>query len=225
MENAAQHILHASVELTPSPLLCQATDAFGNALLYGTLREPHDRFVVRSAGVADVMPLPLPDAVPAPYYWYATSLTRWDASLLTMCCGRSPEDIMHLIHARMRYRRFVTQNTTSALEAWSLAEGVCQDYAHIMTAACRAAGHAARYVNGLMVGEGETHAWVEVWEDGFWHSYDPTHDRRAGEGYVKIAHGRDASDCPVNRGRFFQWTSEIMKIKCIVSNDTDSNLS
>ena len=40
--------------------------------------------------------------------------------------------------------------------------GVCQDYAHCMLALCRLCGLPARYVSGHVLGEGGTHAWVEV---------------------------------------------------------------
>jgi transglutaminase-like putative cysteine protease len=70
-----------------------------------------------------------------------------------------------------------------------------------MIAACRAAGIAARYVSGHLVGEGGSHAWVEALiphpdHPGEWavEAWDPTHDRPAGDGYVTIAVGRDYAD-------------------------------
>ncbi len=58
----------------------------------------------------------------------------------------------------------------------------------------------ARYVMGYVIGEGETHAWVEVWSDGAWYGVDPTHNCVVESGYIKVAHGRDAADCSVVRG-------------------------
>ena len=49
---------------------------------------------------------------------------------------------------------------SSDLVAFSQKQGVCQDYAHILIAMCRHIGIFARYVNGFLIGEGETHAWV-----------------------------------------------------------------
>jgi transglutaminase-like putative cysteine protease len=90
---------------------------------------------------------------------------------------------------------------TSAAEAIRGGRGVCQDFAHIMIAACRAAGIAARYVSGHLVGEGGSHAWVEALvpdpgRPGEWtlEAWDPTHDRPAGDGYVMVATGRDYAD-------------------------------
>ncbi|MGM9675601.1 MAG: transglutaminase family protein [Bacteroidaceae bacterium] len=91
-------------------------------------------------------------------------------------------------------------------------EGVCQDYAHLLVAACRASGIRARYVNGLTVGEGATHAWVEAYEDGQWIGLDPTAGRCIDYGYIKIAHGRDVGDCPSNRGRISPFTRETLSV-------------
>ena len=62
----------------------------------------------------------------------------------------------------MRYAHGVTGVKTTAAEAFALRQGVCQDYAHVMLALCRACGLPARYVSGHLLGEGGTHAWVEV---------------------------------------------------------------
>ena len=67
-----------------------------------------------------------------------------------------------------------------------------------MLAACRAEGFLARYVSGMVPGEGETHAWVEVYEDGHWHACDPTFNKPADEGYIKLAHGHDTNDSAVD---------------------------
>ncbi len=40
---------------------------------------------------------------------------------------------------------------------------------------------------------GESHAWVEWWDDG-WHGFDPTNDQEPGERYVVVAAGRDYGD-------------------------------
>ena len=62
----------------------------------------------------------------------------------------------------MRYGFGATDTGTAAAEALTIGQGLCQDYAHIMIALCREAGMAARYVSGHMLGEGGSHAWVEV---------------------------------------------------------------
>ena len=105
------------------------------------------------------------------------------------------------------YRAFVytpasTTIRTTAEEAFAQRKGVCQDYAHVMLAVCRHVGLAARYIAGLLCGEGATHAWVEVYYDGRWIGLDPTHNRMVDDNYITIAHGRDYRDCMLDIGIF-----------------------
>ena len=40
---------------------------------------------------------------------------------------------------------------------------------------------------------GESHAWIEWWDDG-WRGFDPTNDTEPGDRYVVVATGRDYLD-------------------------------
>ena len=111
------------------------------------------------------------------------------------------------VHRTFAYRPNTTGVATRATDALGLRAGVCQDFAHVMLGLCRCASIPARYVSGYFLnpsrlpGEPEaSHAWVEVFVPGHgWAAYDPTHDRPAGETYVKVAVGRDYADiCPVS---------------------------
>jgi transglutaminase-like putative cysteine protease len=117
-------------------------------------------------------------------------------------------------HRSLRYEYGITKVSTTADEALAGGVGVCQDSAHVMLAACRRAGLAARYVSGHLVGEGGSHAWVEVLVPvsgrrgvgGRFEAiaFDPTHDRRVvdGSGYVTVAVGRDYVDVAPTSGSF-----------------------
>jgi transglutaminase-like putative cysteine protease len=114
--------------------------------------------------------------------------------------------INHWVYERMRYAHDITDIQTSAAEALSLGRGVCQDYAHIMLALCRLCRIPARYVSGHLLGEGGTHAWVEVLEPfgeqlRVW-PFDPTHGREPGLTYVTVATGRDYGDVAPTSGTF-----------------------
>lgn len=113
------------------------------------------------------------------------------------------------VYQSMTYRHGVTGVRTTAAEALALGAGVCQDYAHVMLAVCRACGLPSRYVSGHMLGQGGTHAWVEVvlpTRDGtgeaIAHAFDPTHASRGGLGYVTVAVGADYSDVAPTSGTF-----------------------
>jgi transglutaminase-like putative cysteine protease len=113
------------------------------------------------------------------------------------------------VAATMHYRHDVTGVRTSAAEALALGAGVCQDYAHVMLALCRLCGLPARYVSGHMVGEGGSHAWVEVLFPSVTErsslvavAFDPTNDRIAGSSYLTIAVGRDYADVAPTHGSY-----------------------
>jgi transglutaminase-like putative cysteine protease len=113
------------------------------------------------------------------------------------------------VYRAMTYRADVTGVRTTAADALALGQGVCQDYAHVMLALCRLLGIPARYVSGHLVGEGGTHAWVEVVATAPGRpdvasvlALDPTHDREVGTNYLTIAVGRDYLDVAPTSGTF-----------------------
>ncbi|HKW07080.1 MAG TPA: transglutaminase family protein [Candidatus Dormibacteraeota bacterium] len=113
------------------------------------------------------------------------------------------------VYQSMTYRHGITGVRTTAAEALALGAGVCQDYAHVMLAVCRACGLPSRYVSGHLLGQGGTHAWVEVVlpaGDGTGeanvHAFDPTHASHAGIGYVSVAVGGDYADVAPTSGTY-----------------------
>lgn len=106
-------------------------------------------------------------------------------------------------HASLIYQYGVTTVKTTAACALAEGKGVCQDFAHVMLALCRSVGVAARYVSGHLLGEGGSHAWVEVLlSPAQALALDPTHDRPAADGYLTVAVGRDYADVSPTSGTF-----------------------
>ena len=144
--------------------------------------------------------------------------------------GASPvelaESLLNQVHAHMRYEPGRTHVGTPASEAYAIASGVCQDYAHVMLAVCRLAGLPGRYVSGYLPGEGGMHAWVEVLlpvgeQNGpLWVAYDPTHQRRCDERYVTVAVGRDYQDIAPTSGYYSGEAQNTLEVK--VSVDLES---
>ena len=113
------------------------------------------------------------------------------------------------VYQSMTYQHGVTGVRTTASEALALGSGVCQDYAHVMLAMARACGLPSRYVSGHLLGEGGSHAWVEVvlptndgTGDAIASTFDPTHASRGGLNYVTIAVGSDYSDVAPTSGSY-----------------------
>lgn len=126
-------------------------------------------------------------------------------------------DLMERIHDTMQYDPDSTEVHTPALQALRQGKGVCQDFAHIMVACCRAMGLPARYVSGYLltqpppgqarlIGSDASHAWASVYcpgassGQGRWLDFDPTNKRTPGEDYVTLAIGRDFLDVSPMRG-------------------------
>jgi len=148
----------------------------------------------------------------------ATDLTAPDAALAAVArelvasgdAGLAlAERVNAWVAAAMRYRHDVTTVGTTAAEALAGGAGVCQDYAHVMLALCRLCALPARYVSGHLVGEGGSHAWVEVLlpsgDDSSSFTavaFDPTNARRAGSRYLTVAVGRDYADVAPTHGTY-----------------------
>jgi len=145
-------------------------------------------------------------------YLEPTRLTACEAAVRAITQPSSdPASISAAVHAAIDYEWGITGVRTTAAEALAGGRGVCQDYAHVMLAACRLAGVPARYVSGHLLGEGGSHAWVEILRPDLrcansWvvEAWDPTHDRRIDDdpNYVTVAVGRDYDDVAPMSGTY-----------------------
>jgi transglutaminase-like putative cysteine protease len=143
-----------------------------------------------------------------------TRLTRPDPALRAAAAGLAGDDgpgaraerICQWVYREIPYEYGLTHVRTTAAEALALGRGVCQDKAHVMLALCRLTGLPARYVSGHLLGEGASHAWVEVLVPDRGRTVvmalDPTHGRPADLGYVTIAVGRDYADVAPMSGSY-----------------------
>ena len=117
------------------------------------------------------------------------------------------ERICEAAHSALSYQDGITSVRTTAAQALALGSGVCQDFAHVMLALCHLAELPARYVSGHLLGQGGTHAWVEVVvpearRGAVAVPFDPCNGVRAGSGYVTVATGRDYADVAPTSGSY-----------------------
>jgi transglutaminase-like putative cysteine protease len=166
--------------------------------------------------VGDDSPAVLPaQALRSPSLLWTTRLTAADdrlrdlASDLTGNAGtpiEHAEEICDLVHSAITYECGVTSVRTTAAQALAGGRGVCQDFAHVMLALCHIVGLPARYVSGHLLGQGGTHAWVEVivpradYAEAI--AFDPCNGRRTDGGYVTVATGRDYADVAPTSGSY-----------------------
>ncbi len=141
--------------------------------------------------------------------------------LQTQSVLESLNALMHQIHTDFVYESKSTEVNTPIEVVFRQKRGVCQDFAHIMIACCRAFGLPARYVSGYLlthppagqarlIGSDASHAWASVYlpilgsNKGYWYDFDPTNNRSGlgspGDDYVTLAWGRDYSDVSPVRG-------------------------
>lgn len=203
-----QRVVEQDLHLLSPTHISRSTDVFDNNIHYGSMMERHDMFVVASSGVVECYDYRVVDPTPKQLFLAATPATTCDRHMVKFAEGVSRVGssldqaiaLANAVHSTMSYAPGVTNIETKASESFRLRVGVCQDFAHILVAMCRNRAIFARYVAGFVVGTGETHAWVEVYCDGAWYGVDPTHNLFIVSDYIKVAHGRDASDCSVTRG-------------------------
>lgn len=210
-----QQILTQDIHILPKEFLDADIDSFGNRYIFGRTETPHNLFEVKTEGTvqtgraegvaaeaayrigmfAGQSKYTIPDA-PLRQFYDSMGLEREWGNLAKAL------RIMETLHAQFSYVPGVTNVATTASEAWALGCGVCQDYSHIMLSLCRMAGVQSRYVVGMLLGEGASHAWVEIYDGGMWYGLDPTNGIRVWEDHIKISHGRDYADCLINQGVF-----------------------
>jgi transglutaminase-like putative cysteine protease len=112
------------------------------------------------------------------------------------------------VYRNFEYLPGVTTVETTIDEVLQLKAGVCQDFAHILVLMLRLLNIPARYISGYicpnhngMRGEGATHAWAEVYVPEYgWLGIDPTNNCIANEKHVRLAVGRNFSDCSPVKG-------------------------
>lgn len=208
------------VEVTGATTRCQVRrDAAGNTIVRVHAARVERSVEFRVAAIVERIRGDGPPTLPAaaltdPRLLRATRLTAADDRLRELAAsighGAGGPDlamrICEVVHTAVTYEYGVTTVETTAAEALAGGRGVCQDTAHLMLALCHLVGLPARYVSGHLLGQGGTHAWVEVLVPDSGAAvavpYDPCHGRRADAGYVTVATGRDYTDVAPTSGTY-----------------------
>lgn len=156
------------------------------------------------------------DAQAPANYLFPSAMIPLDRTIADWCAEELRADrgvveaglaLAQRIRKEFRYDGEATTADTSPAEAFAARHGVCQDFAQIMIAGCRAAGLPAAYVSGYLrtlpppgkprlVGADATHAWVLLWcgaERG-WIGLDPTNGCFMAGDHIVTAIGRDYAD-------------------------------
>lgn len=209
----SQTILDCQAIIAPHTAINHQVDGFGNRLQIGRIEAAHGEFSFVSNGMAvvDTTSAAASCEEAHPMYLNPSVFAAANTVMRNFAHEIAPDtaDPWHVacalsdaLHQQLSYEQGVTDVSTTAAQAFEQKRGVCQDFAHILIALLRARGIPARYVNGLIVGEGATHAWVEIHDGKRWRGIDPTHARPVDDYYIALSHGRDFADCPIDSGVF-----------------------
>lgn len=215
IDDFRQRSIAYDISMAPSTQYSEGKDSFGNIQIIGCEEYPHSVFEYKIKGLVETQPVSITGGVnlsKVGMYKYPHGKCIPGDSI--NCFVKEIKDeiesiastkdrcikIMDIIYEKMEYQQGSTEVETTAEEAFMGGRGVCQDFAHIFITVLRLFGIPARYVCGLIVGEGKSHAWVEAVCDGNYIAFDPTHNTEVTDEYIKLGTGRDAADCAINRG-------------------------
>lgn len=234
-DTARQRVRRFALDIAPQThSLIAERDPFGNTAHLLEMREPHRVLTIEARSEVTVSPAdtelgftPWEMAVEAArsprlsqaleaagYAWPSPFTAATDAieayARQSFAPGRplmaAAQDLTHRIFADFVYDPEATHAGTLARESFAERRGVCQDFAHVFLACCRALGVPSRYVSGYLlthppagqeklIGADASHAWASVWcPVAGWLDFDPTNDVMPGLEHVTCAWGRDYGD-------------------------------
>lgn len=216
--NDMGQIIHKWKIYAPSALN-QSLDAFGNLCHQFVIDSNYKDMIIEAEGeveTSDVYEFKDNEDTVSPYYsLQSTPLTEPSDGMLSYFQNsahdiNSTEGLIRLsklIQEKIKYTPGLTNFSTTAVQSFDLAAGVCQDHAHIMLSLCRANGIPARYVSGYFyetdIKNLASHAWVDVCtnpEAGIWLSIDITNACLTDSRHVRLAIGRDYSSAAPIKG-------------------------
>jgi hypothetical protein len=233
--DAHQRLMDYRVSLAPGAAVVSFVDAWGTRVDAFGIRHPHLTMEILAEATVETSPRPLPavavglDRLSDPAferdhleYLDAGRHTTWGQGVTDVARRQvdlSGSDVVgtvlgvhRFVGSHMSYVPGSTEIGVPVEEVLSTRRGVCQDYAHLAVALCRAIRIPARYVSGYLFDETDavgpgvtatTHAWFEAAIPGWgWLALDPTNGEPAGERHVKIGHGRDYDDVLPLRGAY-----------------------
>jgi transglutaminase-like putative cysteine protease len=238
MSDSRQTVISYRVSSSPPARFFSFEDYWGTRVDAFGVREPHIAIEVVAEATVETYPSPMFTAsadVAALQdldflahhieYLERTPHVDWNDDVTAEAqrqldlAGPDVVSVVLAIHRRasalLSYRPGTTYVGVPVAEVLRRGEGVCQDYAHLAVAMCRAAGIPARYASGYLftsddstgadtaddIVSVQTHAWFEAAIPGVgWLALDPTNRQEVGLRHVKIGHGRDYGDVPPLRG-------------------------
>jgi transglutaminase-like putative cysteine protease len=228
-----QYVAEWQIDVSTDSRLDMHEDAFGNVthvmthgaiedltISVGGLIETHDTGgVLRGTD----------ERFPPSLFLRQTSLTSVNPAMESFARGlraESESDTLGFLHTlmtqvneHMTFDEDPTTSGTSAIEAFGLKRGVCQDYAHIFIACARSGGVPARFVSGHFlrsdgtVNQAAGHAWAEAFVPVLgWVGFDPANCICTTEAHARVAIGLDYLGAAPVRGTRYGGGTETLTV-------------
>src|SRR6266567_464923 len=217
-----QYVADWQIDVSTDSRLDVHQDAFGNVthVLTEGLIETHDTGgVLRGTD----------ERFPPSLFLRSTSLSEVNPAMATFSRelrSESEDDVLGFLHAlmmqineHMTFDEDPTNSGTSAVEAFGLKRGVCQDYAHIFIACARSGGVPARFVAGHflrsdgMVNQQAGHAWTEAHvPDLGWVGFDAANGICTTDAHARVAIGLDYLGAAPVRGTRYGGGTETLSV-------------
>jgi transglutaminase-like putative cysteine protease len=236
--NAGQRVLEWGVSAEGAQFGASFTDGAGDQVSTMTVQGPVERIAVMVEGTVETADTAgvlrnHRETIWPRVYLASTTATKPNRPLIELCDAAlkgAPDGELARAHRlsaavseAIAYTPGATGAETTAAEALSLGNGVCQDQSHVLIALAHLAGLPARYVTGyLLTGEdteaGEaSHAWAEIHVDGLgWVGFDPANRCCPDERYIRLGSGRDAREAAPIRGVSRGGGVEAMDVSVVV---------
>jgi transglutaminase-like putative cysteine protease len=231
--NDGQYVAEWQIDVSTDTRLDTHQDAFGNVthvlthgpiedlnITVGGLIETHDTGgVLRGTD----------ERFPPSLFLRSTTLTEVNTAMATFARelrSESESDTLGFLHTlmtqiseHMTFDEDPTNSGTSAVEAFGLKRGVCQDYAHIFIACARSGGVPARFVSGHFLRSDGTvnqqagHAWAEAYVENLgWVGFDPANCICTTDAHARVAIGLDYLGAAPVRGTRYGGGAETLTV-------------
>jgi transglutaminase-like putative cysteine protease len=228
-----QYVAEWQIDVSTDSRLDMHEDAFGNlthvmthgaiedlTITVGGLIETHDTGgVLRGTD----------ERFPPSLFLRPTALTTVNPAMENFARelrAESENDALGFLHAlmtqvseHMTFDEDPTNSGTSAIEAFGLKRGVCQDYAHVFIACARSGGVPARFVSGHflrsdgMINQQAAHAWAEAFVPNLgWVGFDPANCVCTTEAHARVAIGLDYLGAAPVRGTRYGGGNETLTV-------------
>jgi len=176
----SQEVLSSYIVVEPTAVSAEhRIDYFGNHVSLFSILDKHDRLIVISNSVVEIIPAPVHDLPKVPWEEVRTLLSKYpdeaalqayeftfDSPFIASSAelvaygakslspgvpiAEAAIDLSSRIHKDFKYAPEATSIDMPLADVLKLKQGVCQDFAHVMIGVLRSYGLAARYVSGYL---------------------------------------------------------------------------